>query len=229
MKTQRIKHRIQTASLLKYYFLSPKANIKNSFLVWLCSVCAHFLSLSCLTSLLLIWVWLCSGLCSGCGSWVVDREFVIWVSLCSMVVIRWVFGFCRAWWHDMGFAMLSIQWVFGFLGFAMLVVIWLWYRFFGFRHALWCWVGCAMSCGLVKLQRWRDRDNFFFFLQYCYSAIQYVKLHYSTIAKKFAILGFSIPWCWALWGLKCQILLTFGICIPQCWCSGWVFIYESYY
>ena len=35
---------------------------------------------------------------------------------------------------------------------------------------------------------------------------------------------FYNPRYWALWGLKCQILLTFGICIPQCWCSNLSFV-----
>ena len=34
---------------------------------------------------------------------------------------------------------------------------------------------------------------FFFFLQYCYSAIPPLELHCSSIAKKFAILKFCIP------------------------------------
>ena len=82
--------------LLKYYFLSPKGKHKKHFFLFVLSFLSFLpLSLSYLTSLLLIWVWLCSGsclwdhgsvlrlwivgLCSDCGSWVVDREFVIWV------------------------------------------------------------------------------------------------------------------------------------------------------
>ena len=34
---------------------------------------------------------------------------------------------------------------------------------------------------------------FFFFLEYCYSTILSLELYRSTIAKKFAIVGFGIP------------------------------------
>ena len=34
---------------------------------------------------------------------------------------------------------------------------------------------------------------FFFFLEYCYSTILKLELYCSTIAKKFAIIGFGIP------------------------------------
>ena len=74
--------------------------------------------------------------------------------------------------------------------------------------------------------RWRENREergwvrlnkiLFLVLELCYSAILKVELHCSSIAKKFAILGVSIPWCRAFWGLKCQILLTFGISIPWC-------------
>ena len=37
------------------------------------------------------------------------------------------------------------------------------------------------------------RRIIFFFLQYCYSAVLSLELHCSSIAKKFAILGFNIP------------------------------------
>lgn len=53
---------------------------------------------------------------------------------------------------------------------------WLWYLVFllgllgsngglisGYRGGsvsdLWCWVGCAMDCGMVKFQQWRDKDE----------------------------------------------------------------------
>ena len=130
-------------------------------MVWLCSLSLYYLSRF------------------DCAP-VVDHEFVIWVSLCSMVVIRWVFGFCRvgcdsvgfwvslcsmallrwfhhAQWRDMGFVVLdgvTVLSIRGFLGFAVLVMIRLWYEFFGFRHVLWCWVSWAVGCGLVNLQRW---------------------------------------------------------------------------
>ena len=49
-----------------------------------------------------------------------------------------------------------------------------------------------------KMREMRDRGErvrdkfFFFFLQYCYSAILSLELYCSSIAKKFAILAFTI-------------------------------------
>ena len=67
--------------------------------------------------------------------------------------------------------------------------------------------------------RERESENvntkILYVLELCYNAILPLELHCSSIIKKFVVLGFCIPWCWALWGLKCQILLTFGICIPS--------------
>ena len=72
--------------------------------------------------------------------------------------------------------------------------------------------------GVRGREDWR-RENWWnkkliFSLELCHSAILKVELHCSSIAKKFAILEFSIPWCRAFWGLKCQISLIFGISIP---------------
>ena len=77
--------------------------------------------------------------------------------------------------------------------------------------------------GVRGREDWR-RENWWnkkliFSLEFCYSAILKVELHCSSIAKKFAILGFSIPWCRVFWSLKYQISFTFGISIPQCLCS----------
>ena len=51
------------------------------------------------------------------------------------------------------------------------------------------------SDGETEMRDERDGDKiiFFFFLQYCYSAILPLELHCSSIAKKFAIPGFTIP------------------------------------
>ena len=168
---------------IKILFFKSRSKHKNSFLVWLCSACAHFLSLSCPTSLLLIWVWLCSDLCSGCGSWVVDREFVIWVSPCSMVVIRWIFGFHRAQWHHHfgfavldGVAVLSIWWIFGFhhVGFDPVVI---WVFWVSPCSVVLGWLCCGLLCCglavLVKLQRWRRRVGFA--LDYIFDSIQNIK------------------------------------------------------
>ena len=100
--------------LLKYYFLivlEEEGKHKHFFIHHLSFFFFIPLSLSLSLSLLshfsVIEVWLCSGscvceivgLCSGCGSWVVDREFVIWVRGFMLqlwygvllVVFRWVF------------------------------------------------------------------------------------------------------------------------------------------
>ena len=57
------------------------------------------------------------------------------------------------------------------------------------------------------------------FLEYCYNTILTLELYCSSIAKKFAIVVFTIFWCKAFWGLKCQIVFRFDISILQCWCS----------
>ena len=41
------------------------------------------------------------------------------------------------------------------------------------------------------------------FLEYCYSAIPKIELHYSKYCKKFIILAFSIPGCSMFWSIKC--------------------------
>ena len=66
--------------------------------------------------------------------------------------------------------------------------------------------------------RMREGENkiLFLVLQLCYSAILKIEFHCNSIAKKFAILEFRILWCSGIWGCKCQILLTFGISLPQC-------------
>ena len=134
--------------LLKYYFLSPEANIKNSFLVWLCSICAHFLSLSLsllshfsvtYLGLIVLRLWI-----MGRGSWICDMGFTVlhgcdpvgfWISLCSTSG--------------------------GFLGFPVLVLIRLWYGFFWVLLCSvvlgWLWCGLVV---LVKLQRWRPSVGF---------------------------------------------------------------------
>ena len=53
-----------------------------------------------------------------------------------------------------------------------------------------------------------------------YNAILHVELHCSTILNFFTIVAVYNPRCWVLWGLKCQIFLTFGICNLQCECSN---------
>ena len=73
--------------------------------------------------------------CSGCGSWVVDREFVIWVSPCLMVVIHQLricdmaspCWFRRARWRDMVLGwlcsvVLGYGWLFQFLGWRDMVL-----------------------------------------------------------------------------------------------------------
>ena len=175
--------------------------------------------------------------CSGCGSWVVDREFVIWVSPCSMVVIRgsqirdmalqcW---FRRARWRDMVLGwlcsvVLGCRWLFRFLGwrdmvlggcFAVVLVFGLAWYGAGCFVVIW-FLGSAM-----ERQRWeteeRESDKILlFFYNTCYSAILCLELHYSSIAKKFSMLLFSIPQCRWFWDLKFQISLRFDISIPQC-------------
>ena len=59
----------------------------------------------------------------------------------------------------------------GFLGFAVLVVIQLWYGFFGFRGALWCWVSCVVgwlcwwsfSDGEIEMKETEIKYYYFFY------------------------------------------------------------------
>ena len=104
------------------------------------------------------------------------------------------------------------------------------------------WDGWEISA--MKLQRgesrWRNREGrerreqkkwegwernfggnrrskiFFFFCNTMNSTILCLELYCSSIAKKFAILPFTIPWCKSFLGLKCQNFLRYGISIPQC-------------
>ena len=120
--------------------------------------------------------------CSGCGSWVVDREFVKWVSPCLMVMIYhsricdmaspcW---FRRARWCDMVLGwlcsvVLGYGWLFQFLGWRDMVLggCFTVVLFFGFDDgetekemrdkrdmvlAISPWYG-------FWVRRWRDRDE----------------------------------------------------------------------
>ena len=61
----------------------------------------------------------------------------------------------------------------------------------------------------------RRSKIFFFFCNTMNSTILCLELYYSSIAKKIAILPFTIPWCKSFLGLKCQIFLRYGISIPN--------------
>ena len=79
-------------------------------------------------------------------------------------------------------------------------------------------LGSAMEIGETEMRfgdgDWRDRDErweteerewdkiLLFFYNICYSAILCLELHCNSIAKKFAILTFSILQCRWFWGLK---------------------------
>ena len=117
-------------------------------------------------------------------------------------MIQWVFGFGRARWRHHWFGCglwvsLSIwPWVVGVTtNVAMGHGSWLWCSVFslgllgsnggsvsgynGYSMSdLWCWVGYAVGCNLVKLQRWRDRDE---------------RDRDKILIFSFAILGFCIP------------------------------------
>ena len=84
----------------------------------------------------------------------------LWVSLSSMASPCW---FCCARWCDMGFAMLSIQWIFGFrhVGFDLVVI---WVFWVSLCYVVQGWLCCGLLCYglavLVKLQRWCRRVGF---------------------------------------------------------------------
>ena len=120
--------------LLKYHFFKSKGKHKKQYFLFVLSHFFHsFLSLSCLTSLLLIWVWLCFGMCSSCGSWFVDREFVMWVFVgCDPVGFCWLWG-SDLWVWPCSMASLSVwPWV---VGVTVSVAK-------GHQLWLWCWVFC---------------------------------------------------------------------------------------
>ena len=119
---------------IKILFFKSKGKHKKHFFLFVLSHFFHsFLSLSCLTSLLLIWVWLCFGMCSSCGSWFVDREFVMWVFVgCDPMGFCWLWG-SDLWVWPCSMASLSVWlWV---VGVTVSVAK-------GHQLWLWCWVFC---------------------------------------------------------------------------------------
>ena len=115
---------------IKILFFKSRGKHKKHFFLFVLSHFFHsFLSLSCLTSLLLIWVWLSFGLCSDCGSWFVDREFVMWVFVgCDPV------GFCWLWCSSGFLLVMGVR----FVGLAMLD---------GVAVGLAVGCGCHCQCG----------------------------------------------------------------------------------
>ena len=173
---------------------------------------------------------------SGCGLWVVDREFVIWVAG-GCALWCWVVGGCALWSWIVGSAGLRIL----DMGCGLRVVVDHWLCSVVVDRWL-CWVanlwyGLRVASGRAGLRvavsvfgfsdgETKTRDErqrresqikyYYFFYNTCYSAILCLELHCSSIAKKFAILLFSILQCRWFWGLKFQISLRFGISILQC-------------
>ena len=167
-----------------------------------------------------------------------DREFVIWHCRVGFAVLNgmiwcwvscalwcWVTGGCFGFWVGVIWCWVAVSSWCWFLGSTMerqrwetetemrdnrdmVLAVSPWYGF---------WV-----------RQWRDRDErweteeresnkiLLFFYNTCYSAILCLELHCSSIAKKFAILLFSILQRRWFWGLKFQISLRFGISIHQC-------------
>ena len=70
----------------------------------------------------------------------------------------------------------------------------------------------------TECREWESQRNFLFIYLFYFFTIE-LQCN-STIPKKITIVAIYNPRCWALWGLKCQIFLTFGICNPQCECSN---------
>ena len=66
-------------------------------------------------------------------------------------------------------------------------------------------------------ESWHQLSVKYYYYFYNTATVQFqVELYCSSIAKKFAIPTFSIPWCNMFWPLKCQIHVRYGISIPQC-------------
>ena len=70
----------------------------------------------------------------------------------------------------------------------------------------------------TECREWESQRNYLFIYLFYFFTIE-LQCN-STIPKKITIVAIYNPRCWALWGLKCQIFLTFGICNPQCECSN---------
>ena len=99
------------------------------------------------------------------------------------------------------------------------------------RDGVWVWIEKRAkkeereknwSTELVEREISEWNKIYIYFLEYCYSTmlnystILTLELYCSTIAKKFAILGFTVFWCTRFWAMKCQKCLRYGISILQC-------------
>ena len=82
---------------------------------------------------------------------------------------------------------------------------------FIFRNMTIFWDISKWNRGQKKWDGWS-----ILFLEYYYSTILTLELYCSTIAKKFAIVGFIIFWCIHFLAMKCQKDLRYDISILQC-------------
>ena len=176
--------------------------------------------------------------CSSCGSWVVDCKFV-GCEFLGCALWCWVVGGYFGFWVGVIWCWVAVLPWCWFFGSTMerqrrrweTDVIWCWLfrrdMVFGFGDGetemrdVSPWYGFWVRQWRDKDERWeteeRESDKILlFFYNTCYSAILCLELHCSSIAKKFAILLFSILQCRWFWGLKFQISLRFGISIHQC-------------
>ena len=73
--------------------------------------------------------------------------------------------------------------------------------------------GSEREKGLKEREPWNKK--LIFSLELYYSAILKVELHWSKYCKKFAILGFDIPWCRVFWGLNAKFLLHMALALEN--------------
>ena len=112
-------------------------------------------------------------LCGRGSLAVLGCEFLIWVAGCEW---SWIIG-CALWSWIVGCAGLRIC----DMGYGLQVVV------LGYG-----WLFRFLGSAMERQRRESQIKYYYFFYNTCYSAILCLELHCSSIAKKFAILLFSI-------------------------------------
>ena len=90
------------------------------------------------------------------------------------------------------------------------------YYFFIFLYYFFPIITFFSANNLIPTITFWNNIYIYIYLEYCHSTILKLELYCSTIAKFFAIMGFTIFWCKRFWAMKCQKVLRYGISILQC-------------
>ena len=155
--------------------------------------------------------------CSGWGSWVVDRCVGFAVLDHGSRITVLVSPCLPCWIVGRGSRIRGLCSV--VLGYGWLL------------RMAWYGAGLRVLGSAMERQRREMRDRgereldkiLLFIYNTCYSAILCLELHCSSIAKKFAILLFSILQCRWFWDLKFQISLRFDISISNANALSYIF------